>query len=187
MHSEPFTTAPFVVGKSTPSATDAHIPARRDALPDRFARLDQQRIQAPCRRGLAQGAGGQAWAILQPALPVSPTWASCGCAARRASIASIAPTGRDRIPLQMRRPRHARARDLASRRSAQHRRTARCRLHAEAGMEEHRGARPRRRPRHLGADLAARRRKRRRRHRDPERAQRRIRHGAPICSRRSDR
>ena len=45
----------------------------------------------------------------------------------------------------------------------------------DPALEEHRGARPRRRSRHHGADLAARRANGRRRDRDPERAQPRVR------------
>ena len=44
-------------------------------------------------------------------------------------------------------------------------------LHARSGVEEHRGARPRRRPRDHGADLADRRRNGRARDGDPQRAQ----------------
>ena len=62
-----------------------------------------------------------------------------------------------RVPLQMRRPRHARPGDPRARRRAQHGRPAGRRLLLRARLEEHRRARPRRRPRHHGADLAARR------------------------------
>ena len=60
---------------------------------------------------------------------------------------------------------------LQPRRRIQYRRPARRRLQARARVEEHRGARPRRRPGDAGAAVAARGRARRRRHRDPERAQ----------------
>ena len=76
------------------------------------------------------------------------TTASCGCAGRRASTASIAP-GPHRVSLQMRRPRHLWAGDAQARRRPQHGRAAGRRLHRRSRLEERRRARPRRRPRHL--------------------------------------
>ena len=136
--------------------------------------LGQCRIQASSwmRRPKRDRQPGQFFNLLCP----SPTRASYGCAA--AKRLPDRPRARPpRVPLQVRRPRHPRARDARARRRSQHGRTARGRLHHRPELEAHRGARPRRRPRHLGADLPARRREWRRRDRHPERAQREIRDG----------
>ena len=153
------------------------IPDRGIALPGRVARLGQHRIQAPDRRGLAQGARGQARPVLQSALPV---------ARRRRTVAAAAA---ERLP---HRPRQTAGieflykcvgrgtRGLATLKPGDTLNMVGplgVGFYARPGLEEHRRARPRRRPRHHGADLAARRRERRRRHRDPQRAQPRVRAG----------
>ena len=82
-------------------------PGRGGALPDRVPRLGQQRIQAPRRRGFTQGARRQSGAVLQSPVPVARRGRAVACGVRRASIASTASRAH-RVPLQMRRPRHAR-------------------------------------------------------------------------------
>ena len=72
----------------------AHIPAEEVAVPGRFARLGQLRIQASRRRGLAEGAHRQRRGSSSICSARRPTSANCSSAARKASIASTASAAR---------------------------------------------------------------------------------------------
>ena len=110
MAPEPFASSPFVVGKSAPAAAEPHRPAEESLCPVVSHELGQCRVQASGGRRLAQGAGGQARPVLQPAVPL---------ARRRRAVAAPAAErlsdrprqGPPRVPLQVRGPRHLRAGD----------------------------------------------------------------------------
>ena len=145
-------------------------------MPGRVARLGQCRIQAPHRGCVAQSADRQARPVLQPALPV-PRRGRAVAAAAAERLSDRPGQTPHRVPVQMRRPRHERAREAQARRRSQHGRAAGRRVQRRSRLEARRRAGPRGRPCYAGADLPARRRVRHRRDRDPERPQSGIRDG----------
>ena len=94
MAHRPFASAPYIVGRSAPAPAEAHIPAEESLCPVVSHDWVNAEYKHLDRRGVAQGADGQARPVLQSALPVARRRRAVAAAAAERLSHRPAPSGR---------------------------------------------------------------------------------------------